>query len=1094
MLIGSRYEQGEQIGEGAMGVVYRGIDTRGGQVVVLKKLKREYADAAMIERFRREGEALRQLNHPNIVKMLDTVSDGGDNYLILELIPGGTLRDLLDQQPRLPLDRLLKIGIELSDALTRAHHLKIIHRDLKPANILMAADGTPRLSDFGIARFGDSLLTEHGVITGTFAYIPPEAFEESEPSPLFDIWAFGVVLYEMLTGTLPYPQRSLPELLKAVLHQSFPRIEELRPDAPVALVDLIHRMLEKDPRSRIPSVRLVGAELEAITTGGVAVSDQTVIEPTVMVNRRFQTSTPLTASKARHNLPAQTTPFVGREAELAELERLIGESRLVTIFAPGGMGKTRLSLEVGGRVLKQTNAFTDGVFFVELAPVTNPQNILSAIAEAVNYPFQASDRSPRQQLLDYFSDKRQLLILDNFEHVVEGAALVNDILQAAPQVHALVTSRVKLNLSGENVFILNPLDFPDWASPAEALNYSAVKLFAQGAARVQPDFSITVTELPHITRICRLVEGLPLGILLASGWLDVLSAAEIADEIQANINFLETERRDFPERQRSIRAVFDYSWALLSPAERDVFMGLSVFRGSFTRDAAQAVTQADLRALHGLVNKSLLRRNAATGRFEVHELLRQYAHGQLEASGRADALHGAHSRCYLTLAAKLTPNLKGEGQLVTLNLFESDIDNLRAAWDWAVDHRDADAINGALEALMLFTEFRSRIEEGRLLLRKARAAWNDDSALAGKLRVRYPDDPPLENFRAGLAAAERSGDQHEIAYCLRLIGHHLSHSDFNHEEGIPLLYASLAGFQQLNDAFYAAYVLDDLGWSFNLTGQNPKHVAVVEQSIALRRQLGDKIGMANALRNMGGATGGFDGSSDLPEKYWAEAKLIAVEMGDRGGVLWNALLLAMQSFIRGDFEQAYEYLGEAQPLVLELNDPMLKGFSLLVRGMLALLDENDLAKGARLIYEGYPPGTPPDFRMTVVNLAFGLLAVESDNYQQLLDNSRELLKLFSNFVGARVQYFAGALVPIVAVIEARYGNYERSAQLLSARYAYSHADWIKRWRRLDVLRTELETKLGAEAFAAIWAAGKEADMLTLSKEVVEKILLEGGFT
>jgi len=200
LLISNRYQQGDQIGEGAMGVVYRGVDTHTMQPIVIKRLKPDLADAAMIERFRREGEALRQLNHPNIVKMFDAVEENDQYSLILEFVPGGNLREMMDRQPKMPLDRVLSIGIELSDALSRAHHLKIVHRDFKPANILIAEDGTPRLTDFGIARVGTSKLTEIGVITGTFAYLPPEAFAESQPTSLFDVWAFGVVLFELLTG------------------------------------------------------------------------------------------------------------------------------------------------------------------------------------------------------------------------------------------------------------------------------------------------------------------------------------------------------------------------------------------------------------------------------------------------------------------------------------------------------------------------------------------------------------------------------------------------------------------------------------------------------------------------------------------------------------------------------------------------------------------------------------------------------------------------------------------------------------------------------------------------------------------------------
>ena len=266
-LIKGRYQIGPMIGCGGMGNVYRGTDILTGEPVAIKQLRLELRAGMpqVVERFLREGEALRRLNHPNIVKMLAAVDEGSQHYIVMEFVGGGSLADLLAQQPRLPLERVLAIGLELSDALSRAHHLHILHRDIKPANILLAEDGTPRLTDFGIAHIGQlPRLTEAGNILGTFHYLSPEAVENRAVNERSDIWSFGVVLFEMLTGRLPFEGDSPFELIWAIKNQPLPNLESLRPDMPAALANLVRQMLRKDNPTRVSSVRQVGAALEMI--------------------------------------------------------------------------------------------------------------------------------------------------------------------------------------------------------------------------------------------------------------------------------------------------------------------------------------------------------------------------------------------------------------------------------------------------------------------------------------------------------------------------------------------------------------------------------------------------------------------------------------------------------------------------------------------------------------------------------------------------------------------------------------------------------------------------------------------------------------
>jgi predicted ATPase/DNA-binding CsgD family transcriptional regulator len=386
----------------------------------------------------------------------------------------------------------------------------------------------------------------------------------------------------------------------------------------------------------------------------------------------------------QNNLPAQITSFVGRQREIAEVSRLLENTRLLTITGPAGSGKTRLALQVASEV---SPVFKDGVFFVPFAPVTEVDNIIWAIAEHVDFQFHPQGK-PLDQLLEYFFEKSALLVLDNFEHLLTGADSLLEILQSAFGVKILVTSRERLKLYGETNYSISGLELADVDDLKTTLRTESVELFAQRAHAVNQDLELTAEDWRHIAKICRLVEGLPLGIELAATWVDVLSPREIANEIEQSLDILETELRGTVHSQNSMRAAFDRSWNLLTEMQQAAFRRLSVFPGGFTRQAAEMVTGVNLHTLHSLANKSLLRYDPNIHRYEIHELLRQYASEQLERSGESDAITEAFATYFADFMADRWIQLKGRQQKTALLEIEADIENTRAAWTYWIQKRN----------------------------------------------------------------------------------------------------------------------------------------------------------------------------------------------------------------------------------------------------------------------------------------------------------------------------------------------------------------------------------------------------------------------
>jgi predicted ATPase/predicted Ser/Thr protein kinase len=1101
------------LGRGSMGEVYRATDTHTGEPVAVKALNPGVVarDPSILGRFAREGEALRRLDHPNIVRMIAALEDEGRHYLVMEYVAGGSLQDLLETTRSLPIPRVLEMALDLADALTRAHRLGIIHRDLKPANVLLAGDGTPRLTDFGIAHVAESpRLTQTGILMGTVDYLSPEACEGEALDERGDIWSFGVLLYEMLTGEMPFGGKSLSATLTAILTQTMPDLAQLCPEAPEALVDLVYRMLEKDPQQRIPSVRLVGAELEAILKGR-EIATSVRLAPG---ESRFSTPT-LDAIRPCHNLPAQPTPFVGREAELTELRRLLADPdvRLLTILGAGGMGKTRLALEAAAAELDN---FERGVYFVSLAPLDSVEAIVPTVAEALGFSFYEGGE-PEQQLLDYLRQKAMLLIMDNFEHLLaapesdgrDGAGLVSDVLQTAPDVKILSTSRARLNVLGEHLFRLAGMDFPKPLPAAEAetpedaadlegrADYSAVKLFLQSARRVKPGFELAADDLKYVTRICQLVQGMPLGIVLAAAWLTMLTPAEVAAEIEASLDFLETDLRDVPERQRSMRAVFDHSWNLLTEREQEVFQWLSVFRGGFTRAAAQQVTGAMLRELRALVDRSLLQRDP-TGRYGIHELLRQYAAELLEkVPVDKEAVQDRHYAYFADFLEGKEADLIGRGQKQALTEIGAEIENVRAAWDWVVAQGKIEEIDRSSESLAEFYHLRAWFHEGeeafagaahRLAEVQQQIGDQTCKLVLGKLLLQQGRfchslglvEKASEILQESLAILRDLGARREVVYALLYLGHLIAGRG---GDGTPVHQEALAIAKEIGDRRGIALSFQGLGDVATGQGEYGAAKHLYQKGLALFSELGNQEGTAQSLADLGYIAFVL-GEYGEAEQLHRESLALSREVGDQRGIADSLHSLALDAGGLEDYGEARRLCQESLTIFQEIGD---------LRGVEAVLGDlgefaNFLGEHAEAIQLAQEclticrridrPGGIAWALRVLGDAACGLgdLPKARRYHHHALEVVTEIAQTF---------LIPRSLVGVAAILAAE-GQKERALELL-ALFIHHPLSFQSTKTRAAPLIAELESELPPDVVAAAWERGRARDLEATVAELLDEL-------
>lgn len=605
---------------------------------------------------------------------------------------------------------------------------------------------------------------------------------------------------------------------------------------------------------------------------------------------------------SRHNLPGQSTPFVGREPELVTLTEWLADPhcRLVTILGAGGMGKSRLALALAERLLP---GYGDGVFFVALAAVAETDGIVPAIAQAVGFVFQNDKRSPQAQLTDYLRTRHLLLVLDNWEHLLSAGPILGELAQECPGVQMVVTSRERLRISAETVFVLPGMAYPTGES-SHYSGYSAVDLFVETMGRRQRTLPQNRAEWDAIARICRLVDGMPLAIVLAAGWLGLIRLDEIAREIENGSDILESDLRDMPPRQRSMRIVFEQSWQRLSPDEQNLYMRLSVFHDGFTDNAARRVAGATLSVLRGLTDKALLWRDAGD-RYHIHELLRQYAAEKLAAHGLDETTRHAHSVYYIDLLTRSEPELYGHSQLLVVERLKEEEVNLRAAWQWTLTRRPFAELAQAVNGWGLFYEISGRLVEGESLLRstieRLGAGEKENRAYARLLiwyavfgRILSGNSYAGTHHRQSLALSERleaAGEDtgYEKALALLELAGVTWYSDG--ESADDYLSESLALSQRLENPWLLARAVQEKARVVQIAGYFREAHRLASQSLSIWQSLGDQASHYNTLVVLGWSAMKLD-QTDEAFAYVGRQRALSERLG-------NSTLLAGSYFNEG---------------------------------------------------------------------------------------------------------------------------------------------------------------------------------------------------
>ena len=932
------------LGRGGFAEVYLGEHIHLGTRAAIKVRTTKLNDAE-VEKFRHEARTLARLEHPHIVRVLEFGLEESTPFLVMTYAPHGSLRSRHPKGTCVSLSTVVTYVKQVASALHYAHEAGLIHRDIKPSNMLVGRNQEILLSDFGMAMVSqsseeeDSLSTQEMVsvqeMVGTMPYMAPEQFQ-GKPMPASDQYALAIAVYEWLSGERPF-HGAFPEI--AVKHSltAPPSLHEKVPDIRPAVEAVILKALAKEPGQRYPTVLDFAAALEQVSQSNPDLDSGEETLFALSLGQAAKTGYALNSVKARPpSLPAQLNSLIGREREVAEVCTLLRrpEVRLVTLTGPGGIGKTRLGLQV---VIDLKDEFAEEVCFVPLAPISDPDLVVPTIAKTLGLA-EVGSQPLFSILKEYLQEKPLLLLLDNFEQIVAAAPRLTELLTACPHLKMLVTSRAGLHLTGEHEFPVPPLALPDREQfpESEVLSqYAAVALFTQRAQAVKPDFRVSDANAAAIAEICTRLDGLPLAIELAAARSKLLPPQALLARLERRLQMLTGGPRDAPARQQTLRDTIAWSYHLLDAQEQLLFRRLSVFVGGCTLEAAEAVCGggdaiALLDGIGSLIDKNLLQQAEQKGdepRIMMLETIREYGLECLTVSAEQEATQRVHAAYYLALAEEAALNLTGPEQAVWLERLEQEHDNLRAVIRWSME-RVREERETALRlggALWRFWWARGHLREGRSLLERVLSesaevelSLRAKAVYAAGLLAWYQGDYDQAEALCGesLALYRELGDQQGIAYSLGRLGA-VAMVRRNYATARSLFEESLAGHRKIGDKWGVAFMFATLSRLALSQGEEARSHGLLEESLTLFRELGDKENVAWLLLYLAGMVTNrrdYARASSLLQ----EGLALLREVGNKWGIAYALRLLGQLALSQGDTAQARSRFEESLALFRKL--------------------------------------------------------------------------------------------------------------------------------------------------------------------------------
>ncbi len=946
------------LGKGGMGEVYLADDTNLNREVALKFLPAELThDSERLKRFEREAQTASGLNHPNILTVHQFESDHESRFIVTEFVKGKTLTEKL-LPGRMAIEEILEVAIQIAAALAAAHEAGIVHRDIKPDNVMIRDDGFVKVLDFGIAKLIENIepgsntdpekrlihsqfKTNPGSVIGTADYMSPEQARGKAVDARADIFSFGALIFEMVTAQPPFTGETVNHTIVNVLEKEAPRVSQHLENCPDELERIIQKTLEKKPEDRFQSARELLLRLKKLRK---RLEFEIELERSSQPNstedektRVFETdSIEKSVVGSAVNLSGNLSRLIGREDEIAEITKLLKDEhfQILTLTGIGGTGKTRLAQALAQKLGID---FPDGIYFVALASITDFRLVVPTIAQTLGVR-ESDEASTAKGLKEFFRGKRMLIILDNFEQVIEARNDLAEIINGAEKLKVITTSREILHLSSECEFPVSPLSIPlpesDISLP-ELSKYEAVEFFIERAKYAKPNFELTAENANSVAQICQRLEGMPLAIELAAARIKLFSPQAILSRLSNSLKLLTGGSVDLPERQKTMRGAIEWSYDLLDDAEKILMNRLSVFAGGFSLDSADVVTSADqyressgisknstadiYEGISSLLDKNLLiRRDLPDGepRFRVLLVIREFTSEKLSESGEEYKIKHRHARYFAELAERCEPELQGRDAGEWLNKLSIEHENLRSAESWSAAN-DPEINLRLVSALQQFWLRRGFLAEGYDRSRQVVTAdpkskepnlavkiYGGISSLAWNMGKKAE---AVSFARECLRLSRITGDKHLIVFSL----HKLASAEFmqtNLEATQALVEEGIAIAREINDSYEIATLANLLGEIARIREDYETAQIHYEEVLGIAQTGSFEPLILLSMINLGAVTCVL-GDYSRSRKLGQESLRLAHKLGDHLSLGYSFERIAALGVIGGAMEKAVRLKG-----------------------------------------------------------------------------------------------------------------------------------------------------------------------------------------